>query len=158
MSKTNSELREFFSSNHKITKKLQAWRAIDNSRREQEKSKIKDDPLINLINNFKDLDQHATINEGQKLIKEIVDQRKHRISFSVYSSSKIRLRELNVAHETLLDVWRYCLTDVEKFYLWFMGFNSMERVRLWNRLVFSREWFNKAVTYSKEQVRQKLDS
>ena len=87
------------------------------------------------------------------MIKEIVDQRKHRISFSAYSSSKIRLKELNITHETLLDAWRYCLTDAEKYYLWFVGFNSMDRVRLWNRLVFSREWFNKAITYSKEQVR-----
>ena len=82
----------------------------------------------------------------------MIDERKNRVLFTKFASSKIRLQNLNMISDTLVDVWRYCLNDVEKYYLWYLGFNSLDRVRLWNKLTFSREWFEKVIVFSKEQV------
>lgn len=49
--------------------------------------------------------------------------------------------------EDLRKVWR-SLSLEEKFELWYNRFNVWERVRLWNALVFSIEWFNMVVTNS----------
>ena len=88
-------------------------------------------------------------------MQEIVEDRKYRLPFTAFSGSKIRLTSLHIVDDTLVDAWRYYLTDVEKYYLWYIGFNSMDRVRLWNKLVFSREWFEKVIIFSKDQVRHK---
>ena len=63
---------------------------------------------------------------------------------------KMRDIKYNTVSDELLKVWREKLTSREKFYMWFKYFNSFEKVRLWNKLVFAREWFRSAVRYSKE--------
>ena len=57
-----------------------------------------------------------------------------------------------MVNDMLIEVWRYHLTTKEKYTLWFMLFNSKERVRLWNRLVFSRDWFRRTINFSKRQA------
>ena len=56
-------------------------------------------------------------------------------------------------HSNLQKVWRECLSEEEKFEFWFTHFNAMERVRLWNQLVFTREWFRRVVTFSRRQTK-----
>ena len=53
--------------------------------------------------------------------------------------------------DILVYVWRYHLTAKEKYTLWFEYFSTGEQVRLWNKLVFAREWFRRAHNYSKSQ-------
>jgi hypothetical protein len=52
--------------------------------------------------------------------------------------------------EDLRKVWRN-LSLPEKFELWYNRFDVRERVRLWNALVFSIEWFNHVVTNSENK-------
>ena len=51
----------------------------------------------------------------------------------------------------LQKVWRDHLTNWEKFEFWFKHFNTLERVRLWNQLVFTRQWFRRVVFFSRRQ-------
>ena len=52
-------------------------------------------------------------------------------------------------------VWRELLSNRERYELWFNYFNTMERVRLWNQLVFTREWFRRVVQFSRKQKHYK---
>lgn len=52
-------------------------------------------------------------------------------------------------------MWRELLSNREKYELWFNYFNTMERVRLWNQLVFTREWFRRVVQFSRKQTSYK---
>ena len=58
---------------------------------------------------------------------------------------------MHMVHISLVQAWRYQLTNREKYYLWFLIFNTGDRVRLWNRLVFSRAWFRRTINFSKRQ-------
>jgi hypothetical protein len=85
--------------------------------------------------------------EEEKVMLNLDDltQSPHQKEFNV-----LRHHENNMVSENLLYIWRNCLTSKERFLLWFKHFNAFEKVRLWNRLVFAREWFRRTVRFSKE--------
>ena len=71
------------------------------------------------------------------------------LKFNVMKSSKWRDKRYHRVYDLLLKVWRKSLRPHEKFEFWFTFFNTMERVRLWNSLVFTREWWRRVVQYSR---------
>ena len=54
-----------------------------------------------------------------------------------------------------LKVWNEKLTPQDQFVLWFEIFKAQDRVRLWNSLVFSENYFN-YVAYSPKFKREDL--
>ena len=54
--------------------------------------------------------------------------------------------------DVLVEVWRYDLTDKQKYVLWFKHFNAGDQARLWNKLTFAREWFRRVIGFSKQQA------
>ena len=59
---------------------------------------------------------------------------------------------MHMVDDTLIKAWRYHLTTREKYLLWFILFTTGERVRLWNRLVFTRDWFRRTINFSRRQA------
>ena len=58
---------------------------------------------------------------------------------------------LHMVDGVLVKVWRHHLSMKERYSLWYLLFTSAERVRLWNRLVFSRDWFRRTINFSKRR-------
>lgn len=87
------------------------------------------------------------------------------LKFKVVKDMKWRAKKYHRVHELLVMVWRNKLKTHEKFEFWFSFFTTMERVRLWNSLVFTREWFRRVVLFSRKQdsykdalmVKERLD-
>ena len=67
------------------------------------------------------------------------------LKFNVIKSQTWRAKKYHRVYELLLEVWRTKLKTHEKFEFWFKYFTTMERVRLWNCLVFTREWFRRVI-------------
>ena len=85
-----------------------------------------------------------------QLCKELESNEK-KVTFRVFSSSKWRTPQIHMVNDALVEAWRYRMTTDEKFRLWFHCFNTIDRVRLWNKLVFARDWFRRIITFSKQQ-------
>lgn len=77
------------------------------------------------------------------------------LKFNVIKSQNWRARKYHRVYELLIEVWRTKLTTREKFEFWFKYFTTMERVRLWNCLVFTREWFRRVIQFSRRQDKYK---
>lgn len=73
------------------------------------------------------------------------------LKFNAIKSQNWRAKKYHRVYELLVDVWRTKLKTHEKFEFWFKHFSTMERVRLWNCLVFTREWFRRVIVFSRRQ-------
>ena len=77
------------------------------------------------------------------------------MKFQAIKAPAWRAKRYHRVHNMLQTVWRECLTNREKYEFWFNLFNTQERVRLWNVLVFTREWFRRVVYFSRRQKNYK---
>lgn len=77
------------------------------------------------------------------------------LKFGAIKSQNWRAKKYHRVYELLVEVWRKQLKTNEKFEFWFKYFSTMERVRLWNCLVFTREWFSRVINFSRRQEKYK---
>ena len=72
----------------------------------------------------------------------LVNLLKNSLSFNSLCESSWRVPNLNMISSDLRQIW-HALPLREKYELWCNRFNTKERVRLWNGIVFQTGWFTK---------------
>lgn len=78
--------------------------------------------------------------EQRKRAAEIADSATIRYHHLV-SSKLYKDKQLNQVTDLQHELWTTVLDHYERHCLWFNVFNTLDRVRLWNRLVFSEGYF-----------------
>jgi hypothetical protein len=122
-----------------------AWTAIDQHYRQLVLTdflkKYPDDKALAIVNTLERLADAKNANKERAVL---VNQLQMEFSFSQICESSWRKPVLNMIPEDLRKIWRV-LSLREKYDLWYNRFNTRERVRLWNGVVFQIGWFMKVV-------------
>jgi len=80
--------------------------------------------------------------EKERLIRERKTADNARIKYKFLMESKIMTdKEFNRVTELQHELWTVVLDHYERHCLWFYLFDTLDRVRLWNSLVFSDGYF-----------------
>lgn len=107
----------------------------------------------------------ASEEQQRKKAAEIADAATIRYHH-LMSSKLYKDKQLNQVTDLQHELWTTVLDHYERHCLWFNIFNTLDRVRLWNRLVFSEGYFRLLANPARhggrrdlrEYLRENLDS
>ena len=95
--------------------------------------------------------------EKERLIRERKTADNARIKYKFLMESKIMTdKEFNRVTELQHELWTVVLDHYERHCLWFYLFDTLDRVRLWNSLVFSDGYF-RLLANSRKYERKELN-
>jgi len=132
----------YFKGNATTREKHDLWLVIDSETKEKMAQVQKSDEIVQIVG-------HIEGNLDQLELSEEFLRENRPLTYKKFGSCRYRRPEMHTVNDFLLQIWRSCLTNKEKYFFWFKFFSAGDRSRLWNKLVFAREWFRRTINFSK---------
>jgi len=132
----------YFKGNATTREKHDLWLVIDSETKEKMAQVQKSDEIVQIVG-------HIEGNLDQLELSEEFLRENRPLTYKKFGGCRYRRPEMHTVNDFLLQIWRSCLTNKEKYFFWFKFFSAGDRSRLWNKLVFAREWFRRTINFSK---------